>query len=360
MKYRIDYPIDNIGPIYFEFESKEKKLKENLKMFGSIRYRDLSVYTGPLIYKNGKGNKIGFGTQDMTKAPFSTDETGLDENIYKYDRYVGLFDYRKTDWIYGNGVMYFTDHNGKPKAFVKAFFSSLKILKPYVGEFDYSNLLANYTKDMEISPEMCVPHRARLELLENRCHQAKNINLLMIGDSWFHFYDEGPEEALTGEFKKDSANKSVINIGIGGTTFADWIKYLPNFNRAIKYNSILINLGINDIHSNLTVKHVYSNFLKLIKIIRNNNKDCKIYVNEVARAPGFINYSDNVKNLNKMIKAYCGSNNLSFVECCQCFYKENGELLDNISSYYGEDLLHLNKKGSAVWKEKFIGLFENE
>lgn len=64
---------------------------------------------------------------------------------------MGAFDYRKTDWIYGNGVMYFVDENGEPQYFIKGFFSGLDKIGEWQGEFDYATLLNDYTRDMELA-----------------------------------------------------------------------------------------------------------------------------------------------------------------------------------------------------------------
>ena len=68
---------------------------------------------------------------------FKNDLSGkikIDEKIYMF---VGYFDYRKTNWIYGNGVLYYRDLEGKPSRFVKGFFSCLNKTGEYKGDFDF-------------------------------------------------------------------------------------------------------------------------------------------------------------------------------------------------------------------------------
>ena len=355
MKKRIDYNKDNIGPIYFEFDSKDGLLHENLKMFGSIRYVDLSVYTGPLIYKYNKGNKIGFGEQDFSHSDFFHSEEAGISNEYKMFKYIGNFDYRKTDWIFGNGVLYFTKDN-KPSGFVKAYWWGLRPIKPYKGNFDYSQLLDGYTKDMELTPSLI--HFNRFNVVKSRAIERKKAKSILIGDSWFEFYEKGPTEEATGNFILDSQGKDVLNLGIGGSTYSDWIMYLPEILPHISFEKVFVNLGFNDSHTGLSALQIFMHFKKVIKAVLKYNKKALIYVNLISPCVG-IPYTQKKKNsINLLTKIFSKMHkNVVCLPVNKCFMDKN-KPVDNLKDYFYIDGIHLNKKGSKLWSEEFRRLFD--
>ena len=109
--------------------------------FGQIKYGEGSVYIGEVYFDGKEFHKLGYGRQDFTYSLIGNVDSIINEKIYLF---VGEFDYRKTNWIYGNGVLYYRDLEGKPSRFVKGFFSCLNKTDEYKGEFDYSLLIDGY------------------------------------------------------------------------------------------------------------------------------------------------------------------------------------------------------------------------
>lgn len=352
---RIDYPKNNIGPIYFEFNSKDGLLHENLKMFGSIRYQDLSVYTGPLIYKNNKGNKIGFGEQDFSQSDiFNSSEAGITTE-YKMFKYIGNFDYKKTDWIYGNGVLYFVNKNNEPCGFVKAFWWGLRPIRPYKGTFDYTKLLKGFTKDMELQPGLI--HFERFNQVRDLAINKKIVDMILIGDSWFEFYQKGPNEETTGDFNLDCLGKDILNLGVGGSIYQDWIKYLPEILPYLSFKRVIINLGYNDSHAGLSAKEIFSDFKKVIKLIRSYNPEAEIYVNAVSPCKGML-FTQKKKNLiNELIISYTKKYKKIFYLPVNKYFIQDNKVIDNLQDYFYEDNIHLNKVGSRLWSEEMRRLF---
>ena len=114
--------------------------------FGQIKYAEGSVYTGEVYFDGTNYHKLGYGKQEFTFSGLGCVDPVINEKIYLF---VGEFDYTKTNWIYGNGVLYYRDPEGNPSRFVKGFFSCLDKVAEYKGEFDYSLLVDGYSKEME-------------------------------------------------------------------------------------------------------------------------------------------------------------------------------------------------------------------
>ena len=75
--------------------------------------------------------------QDFSDAGnfFSPNEVGLDDQ-YKLYKYLGHFDYRKTDWIYGNGVWCYRFADGTPACYIKGYWNGDQLMGPWSGDFD--------------------------------------------------------------------------------------------------------------------------------------------------------------------------------------------------------------------------------
>ena len=334
MKQTVIFPsfkLNKPGVWYFTTNKIEDfKKGRPCKGFGQIKYPEGSIYTGDIYFDGIHFNKLGYGQQDFTYSSLGAIDNNIHEKIYKY---VGRFDYRKTDWIYGNGILYFRDKDNNPSHFIKGFFKGLNKQKEYIGEFDYSNLLDGYSKDMEFY------YSARQALFENEKLNINKINKfknLFIGDSYFEFwhYKEFSEKNFYQVFDNS------LNLGLGGSTFSDWFYFVEQLKDLSEPENIIINLGFNDLHSSLSAKTVYRDFLTLVKLCRKYFPNSNYYVLNVVHAPLFeSNYEEEMK-YNKLL-----SDNA---------YKHNVIVLDNYNNIlngqneencFASDLVHLNNNG---------------
>ena len=114
------YYKNKAGIWYFVPEDFSLFIKnEPVSGFGSIKYPEGSVYVGEIFFDGKDFKKQGIGQQDFTYSELGHLDENINEKIYKF---IGNFDYKKNDWIYGNGVLYYRDKNGLPSHFVKGFF----------------------------------------------------------------------------------------------------------------------------------------------------------------------------------------------------------------------------------------------
>jgi lysophospholipase L1-like esterase len=311
------------------------KKRKPCKGFGAIRYSEGSVYTGEIYFDGKSYNKIGYGQQDFTNSTLGSIDPFINERKYMY---VGAYDYRKTDWIYGNGVLYYKDINGNPSRFVKGFFSGLDITGPYSKEFDYTSLLPGYTKEMEsdYNPRKHL-FKAELKNYEN----ITDLETLFVGDSYFEFWYYNQFAKTT--FKNAFDTSKTLNVGLGGTKFVDWYEYIPLLKGISEPKNIVVNLGFNDLHSSFSPKKVYNDFKKFLQMFREIFPNSNYYFLNVCHAPGFVPFYERENLLNEMMEQNAIKNNITIIHNSEAVAKRETEI-----HCYDVDDCHLNHSGYEV------------
>lgn len=331
-----NYKTQSVGVWYFvPNDIYAYKKKKPCNGFGVIKYLEGSIYTGDIYFDGKNYNKIGFGQQDFSHSSLGEIDTNINERKYMY---VGQYDYRKTDWIYGNGVIYYRDLNGKPSRFIKGFFNGLDIIKPYTKKFDYSSLLEGYTKEMESD------YNARKTLFNNELknyEEIRDFETLFVGDSYFEFWYY---EKFAGKIFKDSFDTTKnLNVGLGGTKFVDWYEYIPLLKDIKEPKNIVINLGFNDLHSNYSPDKVYRDFKKFLKMFKEIFPNSNYYLLDVVHAPGFVTFLEKERDLNNKMLRTSKRNGINIIKNSE----EIAEVQKNINCF-DEDGCHLNPRGYEI------------
>lgn len=304
--------------------------------FGAVRYGEGSVYCGDLYFDGKEYRKLGFGRQDFMLSEFG----GLSKyrNIRKAF-FIGAFDYRKTDWIYGNGVLYFVDGNNKPACFMKGFFEGLSKVRDYEGAFDASCLAEGYTSDMECEIDDwsdvfdgALSDYGRITSFEN----------MFIGDSYFEFWNS---REYAGElFYEAFDGARNLNLGVGGTHFYDWPLFLARLGGISAPKRIFINLGFNDIHAGHTAEQAFEDCKEILGTLKGLFPDAEYYLLNVVKAPSFgIFYSEEEK-FNAMTKAAEGRLGVQIVDM-----RSEIERAGKSGNCFHADSVHLNAYGYRVF-----------
>ena len=151
------------------------------------------------------------------------------------------------------------------------------------------------------------------------------------------------------EWKNLFKNVNIKNCGIGGNTTKD---VLHRLNKVIERNpkKIFIEIGINDLLGGVSIDTVFDNYTKIVQIIKQKNPSTRIYIQSILPTVWNIYNTDEpvIKStyvLNKKLKDYCDSNNMTYVDLFPKFLKKQG--LN--STYDSGDKLHLNWKGYLLW-----------
>ena len=264
--------------------------------FGAIKYDEGSEYVGNIYFDGTDYHKQGFGMQDLTYSYIGNAPDGVD---YKKGFFVGNFDYKATGWVYGNGVLYFVDRDtSEPRFWVKGFYKRLIKTGNWQGEFDYGSLANGFTPDMEHEdlPDMKEPVFAAE--MQNLAKVEGEYNVF-IGDSYFEFW-QYETYAGADTFYKVFPNAHNLNLGLGGTRFVDWRKYIDKMSDMPCPKKIVINLGFNDIHSDKTAEQVYDDYAEIIVRLKELFPAAKLLLLNVVAAPGFPAYFDEEARFNAM------------------------------------------------------------
>lgn len=162
-------------------------------------------------------------------------------------------------------------------------------------------------------------------------YQTEQADIIMLGDS-----------ITFGINWNELFNKPIINRGIGGDTTTGFLFRIEQVIK-LKPKKVFIMGGINDIRRYKEVPYIFSNYKKIITILRKNN--IIPYVQSTLLTNDH-NYNSKVIELNILLKKYCETNNIQFIDL-------NKELSKNtlLLEQYTIDGIHLNADGYKVWRE---------
>lgn len=167
----------------------------------------------------------------------------------------------------------------------------------------------------------------------------KPNSILFVGSSSFRMWTD---------LQKDFPQHSVINRGFGGSNLLDVIQYADQIIYPYKPSKVVIYAGENDIAQNKTANEVFDRFRILYGMIRAELKDVPVVFVSIKPSPSRENYLLEVKQANKLIKAYIAKQkNTTYVDVFTPMLNSDGSFKD----IYVEDKLHMNRKGYDIWKE---------
>ena len=340
--YYPSHKMEGAGIWYFKGKMASLgKFEANQLGEGFIKFGDWSTYEGQIYYDGSNWLRKGEGVQDFSKCGFNASTVGGPSNLY-LDKYVGEFDYEISEWIYGNGIMYYSDDELNPAGYTKGFYTALKRIKEPTKELE---LLPEYqdTKEYAYDPE----NLKRDQIAQKWV--GKKPDIVFCGDSYMEMWQNSYGIA---SWENDTKDLNAINTGIGGTIAAEWEflsdKLIYDFNP----NKVVIHLGFNDTHFGIEKEDVINSLEKIIDKLTQQNSNIKIYLLGVEPSPAFATYFEKETALNEEIEALCGrNNNLTFIDTPSLFI-ENGETISNLKDYFNYDMVHLNKKGYELWWNK--------
>lgn len=133
------------------------------------------------------------------------------------------------------------------------------------------------------------------------------------------------------------------NRGINGNTTAQILSRIQAIAEC-KPRKIFVEAGINDIYVGLSVDSIYTNYVSILRQIRNVSPNTCVYVQSVF--PNMKEKNKSIVDLNSMIKNYCDLHGIVYIDIYS-------KLLagDRLNKELTEDDTHLNGKGYQIWKE---------
>lgn len=348
-KYRATYLNKDPGVWLFVVNGHEVEHPvESCNGYGVIKYNEGSVYSGDVFFDGLKYNKIGNGRQDFSESILGAIDVNINEKPYLF---VGQFNYKQTDWIYGNGVLYYKYADGKPSHFIKAFFSGLNVFKPYEGTFDYSNLEPGYTKEMEFDYS---PRDGLFNKQLNIVNSIKNLKFLFLGDSFIEFWQYESFTTLT--FYKIMKNGGAI--GLGGATYDEFLPFIKKIKIDANLKYIVVNFGFNDLHSMKDCQEVLKAFILFNKELKKYFKKQIILYTLPIHSPLFLaQYFEKEEGFAEIFKNYAMKNGIRYIETDVLFENIRKNCTPNqYKTLFNEDLIHLSANGYKYF-ERYISNF---
>ncbi len=220
--------------------------------------------------------------------------------------------------------------------------------------FLFSIIMSNNAQDIYIQGGGTLRDWAHLKKYEQSNSELKKINepdrIVFMGNS----ITEG-WSFLDKDFFK---NNPFVNRGIGGQTTPQMlIRFKPDVVN-LNPKAVVIMAGINDIAGNtgpITIENIAENIISMAEIAKAN--EIKVFICSTLPAIDFpwspgMEPGPKVVKLNSILKNYCDSNNIPYVDYFSAMSDEKGGL--KVPEYTtADDLVHPNLAGYKVM-EKII------
>ncbi len=321
---------------------------------GEEKYGEGSLYIGEMEYNGKEFYKQGHGVQTFEKSTFYNAGLGGKFGTHLI-AFIGEFDRRKADWMYGNGIAYYVDKNGKPDSFIKGYFQGMYVTAPWKGEFDNESLLTGFTPEMETEQDMFGARFTEQKVKWNELNHP-HFEYVFLGDSWMDLWNNHEGSFEGDSFKEDANGLSAVNLGIGGTRYFDWSNERLE-ETALKFNpeKIIVHLGVNDINNTGDVKETCNQMRRFTTFIHQKLPNAQIYLCSTAHVLSHVynwNKFDEVNAYSRELAKETGY--VHYLATGELFLKEDGNVFSDFDTYLIPDKLHLNRKGYDVWAKYII------
>ena len=223
----------------------------------------------------------------------------------------------------------------------------------------FSIAMSNNAQDIYIQGGGTLTDWAHLKKYEQSNSELKKINepdrVVFIGNS----ITEG-----WSNFDKDFfINNPFVNRGIGGQTTPQMlIRFKPDVVN-LNPKAVVILAGINDIAGNtgpVTIENIAENIISMAEIAKAN--EIKVFICSTLPAIDFpwspgMDPGPKVIKLNSILKNYCDSNNIPYVDYFSAMSDEKGGL--KVPEYTtADDLVHPNLAGYKVMEKIILKALE--
>jgi lysophospholipase L1-like esterase len=166
--------------------------------------------------------------------------------------------------------------------------------------------------------------------------------ILFTGSSSFHLWTD---------VQSYFPNYTIINRGFGGSSLTDVIRYADDIIFPYHPKKIVIYCGENDLAASDTVsaQTVFDRFKTLFEMIRSKLSTEKIIYVSIKPSPSRKKLMPKMEEANQLIKDFLKTEkHTAFVDVYHLMLTENYEPIPEI---FGEDSLHMNAKGYAIWQK---------
>lgn len=176
-----------------------------------------------------------------------------------------------------------------------------------------------------------------------------SLNLVEVSDANTLLVAGSSSVRLWDSIHTDLAPYLVMQRGYGGAKLTDFNYYAGRIIKPQQFKAILVFVAndIAGVEADLHPKEVYRLFRDLVKQLRKRNPETVICWIEVTPTPKRWEVTNQIREASNYIADYCNrSDDLHFIATFDRFTTAEG-LPD--STFFREDMLHLNRKGYRLW-----------
>jgi lysophospholipase L1-like esterase len=164
--------------------------------------------------------------------------------------------------------------------------------------------------------------------------------ILFVGSSSFRLWPN---------VQADFPGYTILNRGFGGSTLPDVTKYAEDIIFPYNPKQIVIYCGENDIASDVTTAQVvFERFEELFTLIRKKMPKVPVAFVAMKPSPSREKFREKLIQANQLIKDYLAKQSKAEYIDIYPLMMQNG-ISDE--SLYGNDRLHMNAKGYAIWQK---------
>ena len=147
---------------------------------------------------------------------------------------------------------------------------------------------------------------------------------------------------------------NILNRAFGGSTLEDVIRWRYETIYPYQPKQIVLYCGENDLaySDTVTAEVVVKRFKNLFQLIRAKYPAVPFVFVSIKPSPSRIHLINKVKEANQSIQAFLKTKpNTGFINVFDAMLKTDGT---PDASLFKEDMLHMNPKGYAIWKQKLL------
>lgn len=146
----------------------------------------------------------------------------------------------------------------------------------------------------------------------------------------------------------------ILNRAFGGSTLEDVIRWRYETIYPYQPKQIVLYCGENDFAASdtVTVELVVQRFKTLFQLVRAKYPSVPFVYVSIKPSPSRVHLINKVKEANHAIRTYLESkSNTRFINVFDAMLKTDGT---PDASLFKADMLHMNPKGYAIWKQKLL------
>ena len=142
---------------------------------------------------------------------------------------------------------------------------------------------------------------------------------------------------------------NVIQRGIGGAILLDVLHFTPRIVLPYKPKLIFLYAGDNDLADGWTPQAVFQNYKAFVRVVHRALPTTRIVYISIKPSPQRWAIAPKARATNALISDYAARNpNLSYVDVFTPMLGADGLPREEL---YGDDHLHMNSRGYALWKQ---------